>query len=205
MKDKIYKVLKRIFDILVSLIGIAILIPIAIFIKIITVFSGDYNSIFYSQMRIGQNGKEFKLYKFRSMIPDADKELEKLLKNNKKLKEEYEKNKKIKNDPRVTKIGKVLRRTNLDELPQLINVLFNEMSLVGNRPYLPKEKKDMGDYYDNIIKVKPGLTGLWQTSRRKNRTFEYRCKIESTYYKKMSLKLDIKILLDTVMIVIKGL
>lgn len=205
MKNIIYKFIKRSFDILISVLGLILLIPIIILVKIITILSGDFNSIFYSQTRIGKNGKEFKLYKFRSMIPNADEELEKILKKNKKLRLEYEKNKKLKKDPRITKIGRILRRTNIDELPQIINVLKNEMSIVGNRPYLPKEVKDMGEYYNDIILVKPGITGLWQTTRRKNRTFLYRCKVEAEYYKLMDLKLDIKILIDTVLVVFKGL
>lgn len=205
MNNIIYKFIKRIFDVLVSLIGILLLIPVSIVIKIINILNGDFNSIFYSQIRIGRYGKEFRLYKFRSMIPHADEELERILNNNKELKLEYEKNKKLKQDPRVTRIGRILRRTNIDELPQVLNVFLNQMSIVGNRPYLPEEVKDMGDYYADIIRVKPGITGLWQTSGRKNRSFEYRCKIESEYYKKMSLSVDVKILLNTVTIVLKGL
>lgn len=205
MNNNVYKFIKRTFDIFFSLIGILLLIPIAVVIKFIFILNGDFNSIFYFQTRIGKDGKNFTLYKFRSMVPNADKQLEKLLNENKKIKLEYEKNKKIKNDPRVTKIGKFLRRTNIDELPQLINVFTNKMSIIGNRPYLPKEVKDMGEYYNDIVCVKPGITGLWQICRKNNKTFEYRCKIESQYCKKMCLRTDIKILFETVIVVIKGL
>lgn len=205
MHNIVYLVIKRLFDLLFAVIGMIILIPLTVIIKIVFILSGDFNSIFYSQIRIGRYGKEFRMYKYRSMIPNADEELENVLASSKKLKLEYQKNKKLKHDPRVTKIGRVLRRTNIDELPQLLNVLTNKMSIIGNRPYLPVEVNDMGSYYDNIILVKPGITGLWQTCRSANRTFQYRCKLESEYYKKMNLMLDIKILMRTVNVVVNGL
>ena len=138
-----YKIIKRVFDIICSIIGIIFLIPIIIIIKIISLLSGDFKSIFFSQLRYGKNGKTFKLYKFRSMVPNADEVLEKLLKEDKKAAQEYKKNKKLKNDPRITKIGKIIRKASIDELPQLINVLKGDMSMIGNRPYLPREKEDI--------------------------------------------------------------
>lgn len=120
-KKYIYRIIKRLFDIILSLIGLLFLIPVAIVIKISYVLTGDFKSIFFTQKRIGKYGKEFRFYKFRSMIPNADEALEKTLKMDKVLAEEYHVNKKLKNDPRITKIGKIIRKTSLDELPQLIN------------------------------------------------------------------------------------
>ena len=122
-KKYIYRIIKRLFDIILSLIGLLFLIPVAVVIKIAYVLTGDFKSIFFTQKRIGKYGKEFRFYKFRSMIPNADEALEKTLKMDKVLAEEYHVNKKLKNDPRITKIGKIIRKTSLDELPQLINVL----------------------------------------------------------------------------------
>ena len=202
-KKLIYNIVKRSFDIVSGLVGILLLIPIAIVIKIISICSGDFNSIFYSQNRIGKNGKIFKLYKFRSMIPNADKELEVLLKNNKELAEEYKKMKKLNNDPRITRIGSVLRKTSIDELPQMINVFLGDMTLVGNRPYLPREKEDMKNYYNDIIKTKPGLTGFWQVSLRSRGTFEQRLKLEKYYSNNLCLKLDVQILLKTINVIFR--
>ena len=123
-----YFSIKRLFDIVFSLLGIMFLLPISLIVKISYVLSGDYKTIFYTQSRIGHKGKEFKFYKFRTMIPNADKELEKILKENKELAKEYKKNKKLKNDPRITKMGKFLRNSSLDEFPQFINVLIGDMA-----------------------------------------------------------------------------
>lgn len=202
IKKYIYLGVKRLFDIVLSLIGCIFLLPIALIVKISYILNKDYESIFFSQDRIGKNGKTFKFYKFRSMVVDADKVLEELLKNDKEAKKEYKLNKKLKNDPRITKMGKILRKTSLDELPQLINVLKGDMSLIGNRPYLPREKEDMGIYYDTILKTKPGLTGYWQVNGRSNTTFEERLKLEEYYSNHASLKMDIKILFKTVYVVL---
>ena len=136
------------------------------------------------------------------MVVNADEVLKELLKNDKDARKEYKLNKKLKNDPRITKMGKILRRTSLDELPQLINVLRGDMSLIGNRPYLPREEEDMGIYYDTILKTKPGLTGYWQVNGRSNTTFEERLKLEEYYSNHASLKMDIKILFKTVYVVL---
>lgn len=198
-----YRFIKRTFDVLVSFIGILFLIPLSVLIKIIYVCTGDFHSIFYSQERIGIFGKTFKLYKFRTMKPNADAILLELLASDEALKEEYEENKKLKNDPRITKAGKVIRRLSLDEFPQFLNIFKGDMSFVGNRPYLPREKEDMGSYYKYIIQTKPGLTGYWQTSGRSNTTFLYRLRMEKKYSTIRSLKLDIKIIFKTVVQVFK--
>ena len=202
IKHSIYLAIKRTFDILVSLIGCMFLIPIIVIIKIITIISGDLHPIIFSQNRIGKDGKEFKFYKFRSMIPDADQALFELLEKNPERKKEYELNKKLENDPRITKVGKFIRKTSIDELPQLLNVLKGDMSLIGNRPYLPREKKDMKKYYSDIVKTKPGLTGYWQVNGRSDTSFGQRLTLEQYYSNHASLKLDIKIFFKTFSVVL---
>lgn len=193
---------KRLFDIICSLIGILILIPVAIATKICYIISGDKESIFYTQKRIGKNGKEFDFYKLRSMIPNADKVLENLLKEDRELAKEYRINKKLENDPRITKVGRILRRTSLDELPQFINVLKGDMTVIGNRPYLPREKEDMGEYFDDIEKTKCGIVSLWAVNGRSNISFYERLKIEKYYSYNQSILMDLKIFLKAFKIVL---
>lgn len=204
IKRIIYLSTKRIVDILFSLIGLLFLIPISIIIKICYMVTGDFTSIFFIQDRIGKNGKHFKFFKYRSMVPNADEILFRTLEMDKILEEEYTKYKKLKKDPRITKIGRIIRKFSIDEMPQFINVFLGDMSLIGNRPYLPREKKDMGDYFDDIVKTKPGLTGLWQVSGRSNTTFEERLEIEQRYSKQAGFKLDIKIFFKTFKVVLFG-
>lgn len=199
----IYIGFKRLFDVLVGILGIVGIIPLALIIKAVSIINKDYNSIFFKQDRIGKDGKLFTMYKFRTMVPDADNVLLKLMQTDEEFRKEYTINKKAKNDPRITKVGKFLRKTSLDEVPQFINVFLGDMSLVGNRPYLPREKDDMGAYYKSIIKTKPGITGLWQTNGRSNTTFQERLNIEKEYSNIYSLKLDIKIFFKTVIQVLK--
>ena len=201
LKEFFYLVIKRTFDIICGLIGVLILIPISIIIKIIYICNKDFSPIFFTQNRIGKNGKEFKFYKYRSMVANADEILFRMLKEDKEIAKEYKKNKKLKNDPRITKVGKFLRKTSLDELPQLINVLKGDMSIIGNRPYLPREKEDMGEYYDDIVKTKPGITGYWQVSGRSDLSFKKRLELEQFYSNQISLKLDIKIFFKTFQVV----
>lgn len=203
IKKYLYFGVKRLFDILIALIGCLFLLPIILIVKISYLLHKDFDSIFFRQKRIGKNGKEFNLYKFRSMVPNADEVLKELLKNDEAARKEYKVNKKLKNDPRVTSMGKILRVTSLDELPQFINIFKGEMSLIGNRLYLPREKEDMGLYYNDIIKTKPGLTGLWQISGRSNTTFEKRLKLEQQYSNSYGFKTDIKIFFKTFGVVLK--
>ena len=198
-----YRTFKRFIDICAGLVGCLILIPLTIFVKVISILNGDFDSIFFKQKRIGKNGKTFNMYKFRSMIPNADEVLKQYLKENKEAAKEYKKWKKLKNDPRITKIGKFLRKTSLDEVPQFINLLKGDMSLIGNRPYLPREIEDMGESYHYIILTRPGLTGLWQCTLRSNATFEERLKLESYYSTHVYPSVDFKILIKTVKTVIK--
>ena len=202
IKMVMYHGIKRLFDIICSLIGCLFLLPIALVVKISYILNKDFEPIFFTQNRIGLHGKEFKFYKFRSMVPNADKVLEELLANNEKLAEEYSINKKLENDPRITKMGRILRNTSIDELPQLINVLKGNMSMIGNRPYLPREKEDMGLYYKNIVETKPGLTGYWQVSGRSDVTFQKRLELEKYYSNHASLKLDIQIFFKTFAVVL---
>ena len=199
-----FRFIKRTIDILAGIVGIILLIPITLVVAIMRVIKKENDGpIFYEQLRIGKNGKQFRMYKFRSMCMNADDTLKEYLENNKEAKKEYNKYKKLKYDPRITKVGKVLRATSLDEFPQFINVLKGEMSLVGPRPYLPREKKDMGKYYDVIIKIKPGVTGPWQIRGRSNISFEDRLKIDAEYIQKMSITNDVKMVLKTLTKVVK--
>lgn len=200
----VYFGIKRIFDFIFAIIGIIFLLPIMLFIKLSYLFAGDKDSIFYTQNRVGKNGKIFKLYKFRSMIYNADEELEKILANDPERRKEYEINKKLKNDPRITKTGQILRKTSLDELPQVINIFLGNMSLIGNRPYLPREKDDMGMYYTSIISTKPGLTGYWQVHGRNDVTFERRLQLEKYYSEHCGFKMDICIFFKTFKVVLFG-
>lgn len=195
--------IKRFFDVLVGLIGILVIIPLYVIIKICSIVNHDYAPIIFKQRRIGKDGKDIYIYKFRSMIPNAEEELERLMKTNKKIRKEYLENKKLKDDPRVTKIGKVIRKTSIDEFPQFINVLKGDMSFVGPRPYLPREKDDMKNYYKDIIKVRPGITGPWQVGGRSDVSFEKRVKLEANYANSWGIKNDIKIIFKTVTAVLK--
>ena len=196
-KVKIENKIQRGIDVVGGLVGVSMLFPITVGICVAKIVTKEKGPIFYSQERIGQGGNTFKMYKFRSMVVDADEKLDKYLEENEEAREEYKKNKKLKNDPRITKIGKFIRTTSLDEFPQFINVLKGEMCLVGPRPYLPREKEDMGDTYNQIIKCKPGITGLWQVNGRSNTTFEDRLKIEKYYSENNNLKMNTSIFFKT--------
>ena len=199
---KLYLVVKRCFDIVFALIGCLFILPIAVIIKISYLLTGDKESIFFSQDRLGKDGKIFKFYKFRTMVPDADRVLKELMENDLEITQEYTINKKLENDPRVTKVGKFLRNYSIDELPQLLNILKGDMSLIGNRPYLVREKEDMGSYYNDIVKTKPGLTGYWQVNGRNDVTFKKRLKLESYYSNNLSIYIDLKIFFKTFAVVL---
>lgn len=200
---RIEAILKRTIDILGGIAGIILLIPITIILYIANLITGDKGPLFYTQERIGKNGQFFKLYKFRSMVVGADEKLKEYLEENEEARIEFKKYKKLKHDPRITKIGEFIRKTSIDELPQLINVLKGDMSLVGPRPYLPREREDMGWYYSYIIKTKPGITGFWQVAGRSEVSFEERLNMDYAYNQFKSLKVDTKLLLKTVLNVVK--
>ena len=199
----IYKICKRAMDIFIGIIGVVVLCPIIVFVFIANKVEGDKGPIFFMQKRIGENGKLFRLYKFRTMVVDADKILMKKLKNDVNFREKYLNYRKVEDDERITKIGNFLRKTSIDEFPQFINVLKGDMSFVGPRPYLNREKKDMGEYYNYIIKCKPGITGLWQVSGRSQNTFKERLKLDLEYYNNRGIWYDIKIIFKTVLSVFK--
>ena len=194
----IEKAIKRFIDIIGGLVGCVFLIPIAIGVKIANVITKDYGPIFLVQKRIGKNGKEFNFIKFRSMVLDADRILYEYLDQNEEARREFYKYRKLKNDPRITKVGHFIRNTSLDEVPQFFNVLKGDMSLVGPRPYMPREKEDMGDMINTITMMKPGITGLWQVSGRSETTFKERLEMDRDYYYNWSLKEDIKLILKTI-------
>ena len=196
-------ILKRFIDIIGSIVGIVCLIPLTIIIWIANLIMKDNGPIFYTQERIGKNGKIFKMYKYRSMVVGADEKLKEYLEKNEEARKEYAEYKKLKNDPRITKVGAFLRKTSLDEFPQFINILKGEMSLVGPRPYLPREKEEINGFFNYIMSCKPGLTGFWQVHGRSDVTFTDRLDMDMKYYYNHNLKMDIKILKDTVVNVIK--
>lgn len=203
INKKVYKILKRFIDIIGALVGCIVLLPLTLGIWIANIIAKDNGPIFYVQKRIGKNGKVFKMYKYRSMVVNADKKLKRYLLDNPEANEEFLKYRKLKDDPRITPVGKFIRKTSLDEFPQFINVLKGEMSLVGPRPYLSREKRKMKSAYNNIIKVKPGLTGPWQVSGRSETDFEERVQIELKYVENVSFKADLVILFKTVSAVLK--
>lgn len=198
------KLAKRIMDILGSLVGILALIPLSIYVYYKNRKEGDKDPIFFTQQRIGKDGKPFKIYKFRTMVPNAEQVLEDLMEKDPAIKKEYLTNKKLENDPRITKAGKMLREKSLDEFPQFINVLRGEMSIVGPRPYLLREKEDMGYAYKSIINCKPGVTGMWQTHGRSDVSFEERLELDDYYYRNWNFWLDVTLLIKTVKLVIHG-
>lgn len=203
-KKVLYKFTKRIIDIIGSIIGILILIPTALIIYLARkVLKEDKGPLFYEQLRYGKNGKVFRLYKFRSMCIGVDKKLKEYLENNDEAREEFEKTHKLQNDPRITKIGNFLRKSSLDELPQMINILKGDMSFVGPRPVVEKEVEEYGTNKDKFLSVRPGLTGYWQVNGRSNTTYEERMKMELYYVDNCSLWLDIKIFFKTFITVFK--
>ena len=195
----IYRFFKHLFDIVFGIIGCILLIPLCIIVKIACLLTKDYAPIIFKQERIGKNGEPIYIYKFRSMVPGADSLLMKMMEEDPKIKEEYTKNKKLKDDPRITKVGKIIRKTSIDEFPQFINVLKGEMSLVGPRPYLYREKDDMGDFYKTIVKCRPGITGYWQVNGRSATDFHERLVLDEYYYRHRTVKMDFKIILKTVL------
>ena len=199
-----FRITKRAIDILAGLVGTILLIPITVLVWFVRIIKKENTGpLFFEQLRIGKSGKQFRMYKYRSMCMNADETLKKYLEENEVARKEYKKYKKLKNDPRITKVGCFLRKTSLDEFPQFLNVLKGDMSLVGPRPYLPREQKDMGEYYSSIIKVKPGITGPWQVRGRNKLDFEDRMNLDVEYVNNMSIKNDLKMVWKTVTKVVK--
>ena len=195
----VYRFFKRIFDVVMSIIALVLLSPVYLIIAII-IKCDSRGPVFYKHHRIGKNGKTFGMYKFRSMIPDADKKLDELPDE---LKKEFEENYKITDDPRITKVGKFLRKTSLDELPQFLNVIKGDISLVGPRPIVETELEKYGENKDKFLSVIPGITGYWQANGRSDVTYEKRMELELYYVDNASFWLDIVILFKTVFAVFK--
>ena len=193
----IYHALKRFFDIVASAIGLIILSPLFLFL-ILKIRHEDGGPAFYSQERIGKNGKPFKMYKFRSMVVNADKLLDQLEDQNEVEGAMF----KIKDDPRITKIGHMIRKYSLDELPQLWNVLIGDMSLVGPRPPLPSEVEEYTDYDKQRLMVMPGCTGLWQVTRRSEADFDEMVWLDIIYINNSGLFEDFKLIVKTIGVVI---
>ena len=196
MTSKVYKLIKNFFDILFSLFVLVAFIPLFLIIALLIKLSSR-GPIFFLQERIGKNNAPFKCIKFRTMYPEAKDILQNLLNKDEKIKKEFEETHKIKNDPRITTIGKLLRKTSLDELPQFFNVLRNEMSIVGPRPIVKAEKKKYGKNLNKVLSIKPGITGLWQVSGRNNLTYKKRVMLDINYVKNYNLLMDIRILIRT--------
>jgi len=193
---KFYKLIKNLFDLLFSFSFLIALLPLFLFISLLVKLSSR-GPIFFLQKRIGKNNITFKCIKFRTMYPEAKDILENLLMKDSLLKKEFEETHKIKNDPRITTIGKLLRKTSLDELPQFINVLKGEMSIVGPRPIVKEEKKKYGKNLKKVLSIKPGITGLWQVSGRNNLTYKRRVMLDLNYVENYNLIMDLRILLRT--------
>ena len=200
----VYTICKKVIDILAGILGTILLIPVTIIVWLVRLIKHENDGpLFFEQLRIGKNGKQFRLYKFRTMVMNADEKLYKYLEENEEARKEYKKYKKLKDDPRITKLGAFLRKTSLDEFPQFINILKGDMSLVGPRPYLYREKIDMGDYYDQIVNVKPGITGYWQVNGRNDVDFEERTYLDTYYIEHRGIIMDIKIILKTILKIFK--
>lgn len=195
-KKRSHFIIKRLIDILGSIIGLVAFSLLFIVIALLIKIEDPKGKIFFSQNRVGKDGKQFKMYKFRSMVADAELKLNELLKYNEVEGAMF----KIKDDPRVTKVGKFIRKTSIDELPQLFNVLKGDMSLVGPRPPLPREVDEYNDYQKQRLLVKPGCTGIWQSSARNSVGFDEMVEMDLFYIRESSLFLDIKIIIKTILV-----
>lgn len=192
----IYRITKRVFDFVASLMGLILLSPVFLIVAVAIKIDDPTGTVFYSQIRLGRHQKPFRMYKFRSMIAGADKLLENLLDENEVDGAMF----KIKKDPRITKVGRFIRKYSIDELPQLLNVLLGQMSLVGPRPPLPREVREYTDYDKQRLTVKPGCTGLWQVTERNSVGFSEMVQLDLEYIVKRSALFDLYVLLKTVMV-----
>lgn len=193
----LYEVIKRIIDIVASFTGLILLSPLILIVSILIKLESK-GEVIFKQKRVGLNGKEFYMYKFRSMVINAEELKAELESQNEMSGPMF----KIKDDPRITKVGKFIRKTSIDELPQLINVIKGDMSLVGPRPSLPKEVKKFEPWMMERLEVKPGLTCIWQISGRNNIDFEDWMKLDIKYVRERSFKLDMKLILKTVLVLL---
>lgn len=191
-----YLVAKRLLDIFGSLFGLIIFSPLFLIVAILIKIEDPKGSVLFKQKRVGKNGREFYMYKFRSMVTNAEELLDSLMHRNETTGPMF----KIKDDPRVTRIGRFIRRTSIDELPQLWNVLKGEMSLVGPRPPLPREVRQYTDYHKQRLLVVPGCTGLWQVSGRSNVGFGKMVELDLKYISERNLWVDIRLIYKTIFV-----
>ncbi|PFE72708.1 multidrug MFS transporter [Bacillus cereus] len=196
----LYLFMKRLMDIVGALCGLILLSPIFLIVALLIKLEDPKGPIFFKQNRVGKSEKEFGMYKFRSMVTDAEEKLKDLLQRNEVSGAMF----KMKDDPRVTKIGKFIRKTSIDELPQLLNVLKGEMSLVGPRPPLPREVNEYTSYDKQRLLVTPGCTGLWQVTERNSVGFKEMVELDLEYINKRGIIYDIKVILKTIKIMIKS-
>ena len=194
-----YRGIKRILNLLCSFVGVIVLSPFFLIISLLIKVTSK-GPVFFVHERVGLNGRKFKLIKFRTMVNNAE---EMIASFSPEQKQEWGENYQLKDDPRITKIGKFLRRTSLDELPQLINILKGDMSIVGPRPVVDEELNWYGDKKDKLLSVKPGLTGWWAVNGRSNVPYPERCDLELYYVDHISFALDAKIILKTLGAIIK--
>lgn len=198
--QKFYLITKRIIDIFGSVFGLILLSPVFLIVSLLIKMEDPKGRVFFKQLRVGKNEQKFYIYKFRSMVSNAEQLLYELLDKNETTGAMF----KMKDDPRVTKIGHFIRRTSIDELPQLINVLKGEMSLVGPRPPLPREVEEYTDYHKQRLLVEPGCTGLWQVSGRSNVGFEEMVRMDLNYIQNRSLAYDTKIIFKTIAVLFRS-
>lgn len=198
-KKAIYLFIKRFFDIVLSLIGLIILSPIFLIIAIAIKLESK-GPVFFKHTRIGKGGKIIKIYKFRSMVENAEELIKSFTPEQMK---EYKENYKLTNDPRITKVGKILRKTSLDELPQLINILKGDLSIIGPRPVVKDELEKYGKDIPKFLSVTPGLTGYWAANGRSCTSYEDRMKMELYYIDNLSFNMDLKVFFKTIIVVIK--
>lgn len=194
-----YRFIKRLFDVVASSVAVVILSPVFLIIAIAIKINDAAGPVFYTQTRVGKDGKPFKMFKFRSMVTNADELLERLRDQNEVEGAMF----KMKDDPRITKVGKFIRKYSLDELPQLLNVVGGSMSIVGPRPPLPFEVEEYTDYDRQRLMVKPGATGMWQVGGRNALSFDQMVELDLTYINERSIWLDLKIMFETVKVMIK--
>lgn len=196
---KIREKIKRVFDICFSLLALVALSPIFFLIALLISITSRTFKVIYSHERMGRDFKPFRCYKFRTMCKDAEGELKALLKKRPDLRKEWEEKRKLRDDPRVTRLGRFLRKSSLDELPQFWNVLKGDLSVVGPRPVVKEEiEKHFGVKAKKIFSIRPGLTGIWQTSGRNRLPYSHRLMMDEKYVDNLSLRQDLKLILKTI-------
>ena len=192
-----YEFIKRCFDLISSLIAVICLMPLYIILAVM-VKADSKGSVIFTHERLGKYGKKIKVYKYRTMVPNAEHILSHMPLE---IKNKFQENFKIENDPRITRLGRFLREYSLDELPQLINIIKGEMSIVGPRPIIEKELEKYGNFGEKLLSVNPGLTGYWQVNGRSDTSYEERVKLDMYYIEKRNLYMDILIILKTIKVV----